>query len=99
MDLNIAGLSRECIRHDVPVEINEGDWRRILVMNHKSFAERYLQFYRELRDEGVSFVLGSDTHNVEHPAPTAFVIAEMLNLQPTDMTILAHWLGEVPSRG
>jgi hypothetical protein len=93
LDLDISALSLECIRCDVPVEINEGDWRRILVMNHRTFAERYLYFYHALAEEGVEFALGSDTHNVEHPAPTAFVVAEMLGIETRSMRMLARWLG------
>jgi hypothetical protein len=96
LGLSITDLARQCVRHKVPIEINHGDWRRILVNNNKPFAERYLLFYRAMMDEGVRVVLGSDTHNVEQPAPTPFIVAETLGLQPRDMTFLSHWLGPAP---
>ncbi len=97
LDLDISEIAAESIRKDVPVEINEGSWGRILAMNHQSFGERYLFFYRTLIDEGAKVVLGSDMHNAEHGAATAFVVAGILGLQPKEMTFLRHWLGGIPA--
>ncbi len=94
LGIDIDALSSEMVRRDVPVEINEGDWDRILAMNHRSFAERYLFFYRALIQAGTGVVLSSDMHNVERGRPTAFVVAEMLGVRPTDMGFLRYWLGE-----
>ncbi len=98
LDIEVASLAKELIRCDVPIEVNESSWGRILGMNHQSFAERYLFFYHKLLEEGVPVILGSDLHNVEHGAPTPFVVAQMLGIDPCDMSFLRHWLGEVPRR-
>ncbi len=97
LGIDIGALSSEMVRQDVPVEINEGDWGRILAMNHKTFGERYLFFYHALIDEGTKVILSSDMHNVERGQPTAFVVAEMLGVRPRDMDFLRHWVGEVPT--
>ena len=94
LDLDISQLARAAKRNGVPVELNEGSWERILVMNHKTFAERYLFFYGELIREGVEVVIGSDLHNAEHGAATAVFVADMLGLVPRDMPILGRWLAQ-----
>jgi histidinol phosphatase-like PHP family hydrolase len=93
LDIDIGAFADACVRLDVTVEINESDFGRILGQNHQSFADRYFLFYRALIDAGVSVVLGSDMHNVEHPACTPFVPATMLGVKPRDMRFLEHWLG------
>jgi len=93
LDIDIAALAEASLRHDVPLELNESSWGRILGMNHQSFAERYLFFYRALLDEGARVTLGSDQHDAEHGASTAFIPAMILGLKPRDMTFLRHWLG------
>ncbi len=94
LGIDLGALATELSRFGVPIEINEGSWARILALNHQSFAERYLFFYRSLIHEGVKVVLGSDMHNAEHGAATPFVVARILGIRPRDMTFLAHWLGE-----
>ena len=98
LKVDLSALARESVRNDVPIEINESSWGRIMGMNHQSFAERYLFFFRKLIDDGARVILGSDMHNVEHPAPTPFIIAETLGVRPRDMTFLRHWLGDAPER-
>jgi len=98
LGVDIGRLAETCVRLDVPVEINESDFGRILGQNHQSFLDRYFLFYRSLIDAGVSVVLGSDMHNVEHPACTPFFPAATLGVTPRDIRFLAHWLGQ-PGRG
>lgn len=96
LGIDIAALAAESISQDVPIEINESSWGRILGMNHESFTERYLFFYRTLIAEGARVVLASDMHNIEHGTPTPFVVARILGVQPRDMIFLRHWLGNAP---
>jgi hypothetical protein len=97
LDIDLGKLAEALIRHDVPLELNESDWGRILGMNHESFFERYFRFYQELLGAGIHVVLSSDMHNVEFPACTPFVGARMLGVRVTDMVFLRHWLGPVPA--
>ena len=90
MDLSV--LARASKQYDVPFEINESTWGRMQAHNAEWFMERYLLFYRTLIDEGALIVLGSDQHCVEHPAPTAFIPASLLNLDAKDVTFLRHWI-------
>ena len=92
LDIDIGRLAALLVKYDVPVEINESSWGRISAMNHATFAAYYLEFFRRLREAGVSFVPGSDMHNVEVPAPSPFHIAWVLDLGAGDITFLRHWL-------
>jgi hypothetical protein len=96
LDIDIGKLAEALIRHDVPLELNESDWWLFLGVNHESFFERYMRFYRELLGAGVHVVLGSDMHNIESPLSTPFAGARMLGLTVTGMTFLRHWLGPAP---
>jgi len=91
-DLDIASLARASRRRRIPLEINGSSWGRILGMNHRSFAERYLLFYHTFIQRGGTVILGSDLHNIEHGAPTPFVVALMLGIRPEEMTLLRHWV-------
>ncbi len=93
LELDISKLARVSIREKVPFEINESSWGRIMGMNHESFAERYLLFFRTFIDEGGEVVLGSDLHNAEHPSPTPFSLAKALGVKVTDMSLLSRWVG------
>jgi len=99
LQVDISALARESVRRDVPIEINDSSWGRIMGMNHQSLLEIYLFFFRSLLEEGVRVVLGSDMHNVEHPAPTPFFVAEYLGVDPGDIDFLHHWLGEAGNGG
>jgi hypothetical protein len=92
LDVDISVLARESEVNDVPIEINESSWGRIMGMNHQSLSERYLFFFRMLLEEGARVILGSDMHNVVHPSPTPFVVAEALGVEPADLNFLRHWL-------
>ena len=96
LDVDIGRLARTCVRLDVPIEINESDFSRIMGQNHESFMERYLLFNRTMIDAGVSVVLGSDMHSVESATCTPFVPARMLGVKARDMRFLEHWLGPRP---
>lgn len=92
-DVDIRGLARTLRDRKVSIELNESSWGRIMGMNHESFAERFIFFFRSLREMGASFILGSDLHNAEHGAPTPFVLARMLDIEVGNMAFLEHWLG------
>ena len=92
-DVDIAALAHAAVEHDIPFEINESTWGRMLAHNAEWFGERYLFIFRTLMDAGVEVVLGSDLHGVTSPAPTPFHVAQPLGLQPSDMRFLRHWLG------
>ena len=96
LDIDIDALAEAAISYDVPLEINESSWGRIMGMNHASFSERHIYFFQSLIDRGTPVVLGSDQHNVESGAPTPFVLAEKIGLYPRDITFLRHWLGDAP---
>lgn len=97
LDIDLGTLAEALVRHDVPIELNDSDWSRILGMNHESFFERYIRFYRELLASGVRIVPGSDTHSIESPKAVPFVGARLLGVSVTDITFLRHWLGPVPA--
>jgi hypothetical protein len=92
MGVNLTDLARASVEYDVPLEINESSWGRILGQNQEWFAERYLFFFRALLDMGAQVVLGSDQHSVESGACTPFTIAKMLGVTPGDMKFLRHWV-------
>lgn len=92
LDIDVGSLGALLARYDIPVEINESSWGRVLAMNHATFAEHHLEFYRRLREAGVSFVPGSDMHSVESPAPSPFHIAWLLEVRAADITFTRHWL-------
>lgn len=95
LGIDISAMAKESVRRDVPIEINDSSWGRIMAMNQQSFAERYLFFLRKLIGDGARVILGSNMHNIERPSPTPFVIVQALGIQPEDLTFLRHWLGEV----
>jgi hypothetical protein len=95
LEVDISALARESRIHDVPIEINESSWGRIMGMNQQSLSERYLFFFRTLLEGGAQVILGSDMHNVVHPSPTPFIVAEALGVQPSDLVFLRHWLGDM----
>ena len=90
--ISLRDLARASVEYDVPLEINEMSWRRILAQNQEWFAERYLFFYRSLLDMGAEVVLGSDQHSAEGGGCTPFAVAGMLGVTPRDMRFLRHWL-------
>jgi hypothetical protein len=97
LDIDLGMLAEALVRHDLPVELNDSDRSRILGMNHESFFERYIRFYRELLASGVRIVPGSDLHSIETPKAVPFVGARVLGVRVTDMVFLRHWLGPVPA--
>jgi len=99
LQVDLSALARESVRRDVPIELNDSSWGRMLGMNHQSLLERYLFFFRGLIEGGARVILGSDMHNVEHPAPTPFIAAEFLEVVPGDLTFLRHWLGSTEALG
>jgi hypothetical protein len=92
-DIRIADLARASKEYDIPLEINESSWGRILGHNAEWFTERYLFFFRAMLDMDVEVVLGSDQHNMDEGACTPFTVAKLLGVKPKDMKFLRHWLG------
>jgi hypothetical protein len=95
-DIDIDALAEASARYDIPIEVNRSSWRRMIGMNQQPFVERYLYFYRGLIDSGASMILGSDLHGIESVAPTPFIAAQLMGLEPKAMTFLRHWLGDCP---
>jgi len=95
-DIDIHALAEASRRYDIPIEINRSSWRRMIGMNQEPFVERYIYFYRALIESGASVVLGSDLHGVEDVAPTPFIAARWIGVEPRDMTFLRYWLGPIP---
>ncbi len=93
-DIDIEELAKALVKHDVPVELNESTIGRALAHNAMPFLERYLFFYRTLLDRGVSPVLSSDQHSIEHPSPTPFHFAWLLGIEVRDITFLRQWIKE-----
>jgi hypothetical protein len=63
----------------------------------RSFArswleESYMFFMRTLKERGVTFIMGSDPHNVENPGSSPFHLTWMLGVPPEDMPSLKNWL-------
>ncbi len=90
--MSTRDLARASVEYDVPMEINESSWGRILGQNQEWFAERYLFFFRAMLDMGAEVVLGSDQHSVEAGACTPFAVAKMLGVKPGDVKFLRHWV-------
>ncbi len=90
--MSIRDLARASVEYDVPMEINESSWGRILGQNQEWFAERYLFFFRAMLDMGAEVVLGSDQHNAEAGACTPFTVAKILGVTPGDVKFLRYWL-------
>ncbi len=94
LGIDVRRLAAVSDSRNVPLEINQSSWGRILAMNHQSFAERYIYFLEEFIDSGGKLVLGSDIHNVENACPTPFVVSEKLGVDPGDIGFLEKWLGK-----
>lgn len=90
--IRLREFARAAIEHDIPMEINESSWGRILGQNQEWFAERYLFFFRTLLDMGVECILGSDQHIPDNGACTPFTVAKILGLTAADMKFVRHWL-------
>jgi hypothetical protein len=88
----LRDFARASMDYDIPLEINESSWGRILGQNQEWFAERYLFFFRTMLDMGVKVILGSDQHIADNGACTPFTVAKILGVTPSDMTFLRHWL-------
>ena len=93
LGFDLGRLAAASKKHDIPFELNDSTWGRMQAQNAEWFMERHLFFFRTLLDEGARVVLGSDQHNAASPAPTPFLIAAMLGVQPRDITFLRYWLG------
>jgi len=93
-DIDIEALAHTMVKHEVPIELNESTIGRALAQNALPFLARYLFFYRVLLDRGVTPVLSSDQHSIEHPSPTPFHFAWLLGIEVKDITFLRHWVKE-----
>ena len=96
-DVDLAALADAAARYDIPLELNQDTWGRAMAHNAEWFCERYLLVFRTLIDAGADVVLGSDLHSVEHPRPTPFSVAWLLNVTPRDIRFLRHWLAPLHS--
>jgi len=81
----------------VPVEINQADFRRVEHVNSRPYYQRLLKMYELLRDEGVEFVVGSDLHHITDPTHTPFVACDMLGVRTKDIQFIRPFLDDLPS--